>query len=453
MTMIKKALGISGKQKAISSNTGSFTLDSQFSLFNVPLTLYNWDAENFISKGYSANSEVYKIIQKIIQKCGVAQQELYIDSGDDKAKKYRQYNKFKYSAVPVEHVKKNLYTKALDYAPEDGELAKLLKTPNSYQTGRDLFELFRIFYFVQGEAFLVRETALNSDKAIELHVLPPHRMSHILEGGFIVGWQYLMPDGRMRTWKGDDFKDVFHFKMANPNFNNTGAHLRGMSPLTAGLKYLQLDDYAIEAWIKSLQNEGAKGIISPNHPNSEFWLDPTQVKNTEERVQTKIHGIENKNKIVVSGMPLQYTQIGLSPDALNIINSLEKAGDNLADLWNVPSVLFEKNPTYQNQKEGAARFIRDMILPYLNKEEDALNNWLVEPFREKSSNYVIAYDTSLFDELRITMKDRDYLKEILTLNEMRVIEGYDEIDNEYANEVFVPQGKIPLSDYGYESEQ
>ena len=166
------------------------------------------------------------------------------------------------------------------------------------------------------------------------------------------------------------------------------------------------------------------------------------------KVQEKIHGYENKNKVVVSGMPLQYTQIGLSPDALNIINSLEKAGNDLCDLWGVPAVLFDPNPTYQNQKEAGARFIRDVILPYLNKEEDTLNRWLVEPFR-KERNYLLNYDTSLFDELRITMQDRDYLRSMLTLNEMRIIEGYDEIDNQYANEVFIEQGKIPLSDYGF----
>jgi phage portal protein BeeE len=221
-----------------------------------------------------------------------------------------------------------------------------------------------------------------------------------------------------------------------------------MSPLLAGLKSLQLDDFAIEAWLKSLENEGAKGIISPNHPDKTNWLSPEQVKATEAKVQEKIHGYENKNKVVVSGMPLQYTQIGLSPDALNIINSLEKAGNDLCDLWGVPAVLFDPNPTYQNQKEAGARFIRDVILPYLNKEEDALNRWLVEPFR-KERNYLLAYDTSLFDELRITMQDREYLERILTLNEMRIIEGYDEIENPYANEVFIAQGKIPLSDYGF----
>ena len=259
-----------------------------------------------------------------------------------------------------------------------------------------------------------------------------------------------MGNGKTRTWQGEDLKDILHVKMSNPLFDDKGTQLRGFSPLLAGMKYLQLDDYAVKAWIKSLQNEGAKGIISPNHPDSRNWLNDRQVEDLEIGVQDKIHGIENKNKVVVSGMPMQYTQIGLSPEALNIIASIEKAGDNLCDLWNVPAVLFEKNPTYQNQKEGAMRFVRDVIIPYLNKKEDALNRWLVEPFRKKDNkNYVLDYDTSLYDELRLSREDKESLKAYLSINERRVLDGYDELENEYANEVFVSQGMIPLSDFSF----
>ena len=443
--MIRKALGLkekSGTTKAIAYDVSNITY------LNTPVIFYDWEAEDYTLKGYVGNSEVYKIIQKIIQKCAVAELEVYVDTGSDKSGKQKKYKRCKYSATPSEHVKKQLYFKALDYAPENSSLAKLIMNPNQVQTWREMMELFRIFYFTQGEAFLARETPIDSKMPTEVWVIPPYRMRHFVKDGAIVAWEYDMGNGKYRRWAGDTFDDVLHVKMSNPQFDGNGKQLRGMSPLLAGLKSLQLDDFAIEAWLKSLENEGAKGIISPNHPDKTNWLSPDQVKATEVKVQEKIHGYENKNKVVVSGMPLQYTQIGLSPDALNIINSLEKAGNDLCDLWGVPAVLFDPNPTYQNQKEAGARFIRDVILPYLNKEEDALNRWLVEPFR-KERNYILDYDTSLFDELRITMQDRDYLRSMLTLNEMRIIEGYDEIDNPYANEVFVEQGKIPLSDYGF----
>ena len=35
----------------------------------------------------------------------------------------------------------------------------------------------------------------------------------------------------------------------------------------------------------------------------------------------------------------------------------------------------------------------------------------------------------------------------LSLNELRAIDGFDAIDNPYADEVFIDTTKIPLSDY------
>ena len=151
----------------------------------------------------------------------------------------------------------------------------------------------------------------------------------------------------------------------------------------------------------------------------------------------------------MSGMPLQLYPDRLSPDALTSLTRLKKRGEPLPTCGE-PSSFFEKNPTYQNQKEGAARFIRDVILPYLNKQEDALNKWLVDPFRTEGKNkinYVLDYDTSLYDELQMSLEERKSLEGKLTLNELRAIDGFDSIDNEYADEVFIDTNKVPLSDY------
>jgi HK97 family phage portal protein len=235
--------------------------------------------------------------------------------------------------------------------------------------------------------------------------------------------------------------------MTNPIFTEDGEQLRGLSPLVAGLKYLQLDDKSIETWIKSIENEGAKGIISPNTSNPDFWLQPEQVKLLDKEIDERIVGVKNKNKIVASSMPLQYTQIGLSPDALSVIQALEHSQINLCDLWGVPATLFDPNPTYQNQKEAGLQFVRNVIIPYLEKEEQKLNEWLVKPFSERDNkNYYIDNDTSQFDELAISLDERQSLAKILTINEMRIIEGYDTIDNPYADEVFIEPGRVPLSD-------
>ena len=408
-----------------------------------PVILYDYNREDFISKGYSSNAEIYAIIKKITDKCNVSTPYVYIDNKAVKGQKYLTTQKAKNSILNVCKHRIEVH-KSLDYAPEDNDLSKLLKNPNSTQTWREFITLFRIFYFVQGEAFIFRSAGKNNC-ALSLHIVPSHSMQSIISEGQIVAWKYDKMDGFVKTFS---VEDVLHFKMPNPTFDNSYSQYRGMSPLMAGLKYLQLDDKAVISWIKSIENEGAKGIVSPNHPNPELWLTEDQVINVQEQIELKIHGSENRNKISVSGMPLQYTHIGLSPEALNIIEGLKYANVKLCDLWGVPGVLFESNPTYQNQKEAGKRFVLDVVLPYLNNEEDKLNTWLVEPFNIRDSrNYVIDYDLSAYDELRLDQSAVETMLKTHSINEVRVMQGSDERDEPYANEVMIPQGMVPLSDY------
>ena len=62
--MIRKALGLkekSGTTKAIAYDVSNITY------LSTPVIFYDWEAEDYTLKGYVGNSEVYKIIQKIIQ--------------------------------------------------------------------------------------------------------------------------------------------------------------------------------------------------------------------------------------------------------------------------------------------------------------------------------------------------------------------------------------------------
>jgi len=438
MNLIQKAFFGNHVSKAVGR------VDFNSLIQNTPVVFYNFDKHDFIEKGYTHNAEVYKIVRKIIDKLQVADPYVYIEKNNN----YTKYKKHRYSNLPTEHIKKSLYVaKSLDYADSNSDLVRLLEKPNDTQTFSELRELMDIFYFVQGECFVVRETELNSDIPTAIKVVPSNHVQHIYDHreNKIVGWVVNWGKGLTQSF---EVEDVFHLKMANPFYDVNGEHLRGMSPLLAGLKYLQLDDVSIEAWVKSMQNEGAKGIVSPNHADPKLWLDKAQVEATNKNIQEKIHGFENRNKIAVSGMPLQYTQIGMSPDALNIIEGMREAQINLCDLWGVPSVLFDSNPTYQNQKEASKRFLGEVILPYLDKQEDKLNRWLVEPFRKRDGkNYVIDYDTSTYDELKPSLDDMKALSEILTKNEMRIIQGYDTLETEAADLLYINSGQVPINDF------
>lgn len=411
---------------------------------NSPVIFYNFNQEDYISNGYASNAEVFSIIKKITDKCNVAQPYIYIDQEGIKSRKLQITKSNR--GNPLGFAKHKLAIKStLDYADNDSDLARLIEYPNEKETWRELITLVRIFYNVQGEAFLYRESG-DDNCALSIHVAPPHMMTPFIEKKEVRGWQHNLGNGKYRNFINEDAGDVFHLKMPNPLTGNQS--LRGMSPLLAGLKYLQLSDESLHSWLKSVINEGAKGIVSPNHSTPDMWLTPEQVEKVTQTIEEKLHGSDNKNKVAVSGMPITYNAIGLSPDALNVINALQQSQVRLCDLWNVPAVLFDPNPTYQNQQAAAKRFVSDTVVPYLNIEEDKLNKWLVEPFKKRDNkNYVLDYDLSEMEELRLSIDQTDALLKTHTINEVRVMLGSDELNEEYANQVFITQGMIPLSDF------
>lgn len=443
-----KALGLAQRteKKHLDNVLNSILYGNLVGFNNV--VFYNYNQEDYIKKGYKANAEVYTITNKIVSKTLVPPIYLYEETPDNKAMKYKSCKR---STDKKEVNKHKLYVnKALEFSNGAKDLQALLINPNPKQSWSEMSELFRIFYFNQGEAFYYRETAEDSDIALEIQVAPANLMTPVYGGGdvnnAITGWKLNLLNGQNRTL---DSKDVLQIKRANPEFDSMGSQDRGMPFLQAGQKYLQLNDAALKAWINSEENEGAKGILSPNHADPKLWLNPEQVNATQKAMDEKVNGTDNRNKVMTVGMPVQFTSLALSPTANAVVEALKYSGFKLCRLWGLNPVLFDENPTYANLEEAKESFIVDVVIPYLNIEEGALNRWLIKPFSDRDKrNYIVDYDISVFDELKLSTDEVEALLKVLSINEVRVMLGYDELEEEYANQVFVAGGLVPLSDYG-----
>lgn len=445
-----KALGIAPRtEKKHIDNVLNSILYSNLVGFN-NVVFYNYDQEDYIKKGYKSNAEVYTITNKIVSKTLVAPVYLYEEKPDTKSSKYQKYKFTKKSNDRVEINKHKLYvSKALEFSNGAKDLQALLENPNPKQSWRELSELSRIFYFNQGETFYYRETPDDLDTAIELYIAPANLMTPVYGGGDvnnpIVGWKLNLLNGNDRIL---DAKDVLQIKRSNPEFDSFGSQDRGMPFLQAGQKYLQLNDSALKAWINSEENEGAKGILSPNHADPKLWLTPDQVKATQTTLDEKVNGFDNRNKVMTSAMPLQFTSMALSPTANAVVDALKYSGFKLSRLWGVSPILFDENPTYTNLLEAKESFVIDVIIPFLNIEEDALNRWLVKPFADRDKReYILDYDVSVYEELRLKTDEVDALLKVLTINEVRVMLGYDEVESDTANQVMVNSGLVPLNEF------
>lgn len=409
----------------------------------------NQQSQIFINQGYRQNATVYSIIRKLGDKKKIAAPLVFTEKNRTSKFKYKEY---KYSGDPQKHSQSiTMRSKALEFA-EDSDLAKLLANPNPNQTWTEFSESVAGFYDTCGEVFIYGvgpgEDSKNYGKYTELYAMPSHLVT-LVTGDItnpVKGYKILLGNQTIEI----PFKDVLHMKMWNPFWDLNGNQLRGQSPLMAGLKYLKRNDAGIYASVKLLENRGAETIVSPNHPDSKYWLNPTQVTATEDAIASKVNGSVNRGKTVVSAMPLQATQLGLSPQALQIIESMSDDVTTLCAIWGLDPILLGRGTgTYSNQEMARKALIVDIVIPYLNNLEQNLMNWLC-PAYDKSDGvkYVIDFDTTVYSELQPDLK---LMKEIygapsISEDERRAIFNYDELGGEIGAAILVDQGKLTIQD-------
>jgi len=409
----------------------------------------NQQGEIYINQGYRSNATVYSIIRKLGDKKKIAPPLVYVEKNANQRAKYKE---FKYSGNAEHHTKSlTIRSKALDLN-ENNDLYKLLANPNPNQAWTEFAEECAGFYDTCGEVFIYGvgpgEDSKNYGRYTQLYAMPSHLVT-IVTGDInnpVKGYKLLLGNQTLMI----DAKDICHMKMWNPLWDLNGTQLRGQSPLMAGLRYLKKNDVGVYSSVKLLENRGAETIVSPNHPDSKYWLNPTQVTAAEEAIQSKVNGAVNKGKVVVSAMPLQATQLGLSPQALQIIESMDDDVTVLCSLWGLDPILLGRGAgTYTNAPDARKALVTDIVIPYLNNFEQKLMNWLV-PAYNKSDNtkYVIDFDTTVYSELQPDLKlMRDvYGSPSLTEDERRAIFSYDELGGEEGKAILVDQGKIQLSD-------
>lgn len=409
----------------------------------------NQQSQIFINQGYRQNATVFAIVRKIGDKKKIAPPLVYIEKNQNAKLKYKEY---KYSGDPQKHSQSIMMrSKALEFA-DQSELGKLLANPNPNQTWTEFAEDCAGFYDTCGEVFIYGvgpgEDSKNYGKYTELYAMPSHLVT-LVTGDItnpVKGYKILLGNQTIEI----PFKDVCHMKMWNPYWDLNGNQLRGQSPLLAGLRYLKKNDIGIHSSVKLLENRGAETIVSPNHPDSKYWLNPGQVTSTEEAIQSKVNGAANRGKVVVSAMPLQATQLGLSPQALQIIESMNDDITVLCSLWGIDPILLGRGAgTYTNAPDARKALVVDVVIPYLNNFEQKLMNWLCPAFGMADGvKYVIDFDTTVYSELQPDLK---LMKEIygmpsITEDERRPLFNFDELGGELGAAILVDQGKITLQD-------
>jgi len=436
--------------KAFSQNTSPEYNRAVYSYIGNGNISNNENDDNYIRKGYQKNPTIYSLIN-LITKTAVAVPYIIYEKKDEDALK--QYKALTSGIVNDDSlIKANMIKKHALIKTEHTPLHDLLDRPNPAQSYATFMTEVIAFGKLTGNRFIygIGPDTREGKVFNELYALPSHLVEIKSNGIFEPVSKYCMSYGRNQYDIEAD--DVLHIADFNPDYDGSGSHLYGQSPLLSGLRSMTSNNEAVETGLKYLQNQTARGILTSEDES----LTPTQAQQLKDAFRRNYQGSHNAGDVIVTPKKLSWTNFGLSAGDLQLLETYNASIKDLCNIFSVPAVLLNnmESSTYNNMREAKKALYQNCVIPELDKLRDELNRWLVPLYGE---NLFLDFDYNSISELQqeqekiVSQLSQSYW---LSNNEKRMAMGYglDE-EKEIMNDFLVPSNLIPISDLDLGSEK
>ena len=403
----------------------------------------NINDDDFIKRGYAYNPTIYSLINLISKAAITVPYTIYQKVDEQNIKEYKSLTSNSLNSESL--LKAKLMRKHIFKEVEHSALGKLLQRPNPTQSWSTFLEELIGFGKLTGNRYVYSiypDSGENKDLTYQLYNLPAHLIEIKSDGIFKPVSKYTM---NYNDSKYDlSAEEVLHIADWNPDYDGSGSHLYGQSPIKAGMRVMTTNNEAVETSLKYLHNQSARGMLTPDDDN----LTPTQAQQLKSAFRRNFQGTKSANDIMITGKKFSWVNFGLSSADLQLLESYKASKQDLANLFGVPVLLLTgEHATYDNYKTSRQVLFTNCVIPELNKLRDSLNAFLVPQFGE---DLYLDFDYSVIPELmpeQAKLVDQLSKSYWLTTNEKREAVGYgvDE-DNIIMNDYLVPSGMIPISD-------
>ena len=285
----------------------------------------------------------------------------------------------------------------------------------------DFFYRLSTFLDISGNAYIWADSAT---KPRELVLYDPSDVQVIKTNGTVV---YMIGQQKIDTKK----NLLIHLANFNPNDKVIGAAPSQPSGLSidtnnAGRVYnamLMKKHTKISGIIK-----GTAGSI-PEDVRESF----------KQEFMSRYAGAQNAGSVMFMGGDLEYTESQMKPTDMDWSNAMMTSGKEIGMTFKVPNELLGiGKATYENVKEAKAYFVKQCIIPQMEKILDAFNRNLVKLFGDDLKLCVDYDNIESIKEYRIESRQKElqtgsmaainlYNSGIISLNEARELIGFDEL--------------------------
>ena len=146
--------------------------------------------------------------------------------------------------------------------------------------------------------------------------------------------------------------------------------------------------------------------------------------------------------------------ISMTPKDMEWLNGLKLNAQEICSVFKTPTQLLgiEGSQTYANFAEARVAMAVMATMPLLTLYVSELNRFLASDFGPDVEIYFDKNDVDALEPLRREARAEKLATSVLTINEKRAVIGYERIEEEDADSLFVSPQDIPLGLNMYESD-
>jgi HK97 family phage portal protein len=225
---------------------------------------------------------------------------------------------------------------------------------------------------------------------------------------------------------------------------------QGYSPIAMHRKTIGLG-MAMETFGSMFFGSGTHPGIIVSHPTQ---LSAQGSANLKSSLSENYSGLGKSHRLLLLEEGMKVEKFGIPPNDCQFLESRQFQIPEIARIFNLPPHKLKDltKSSFSNIESEQISFVTDSILPWLVRLEQNYGMQLLTPSDKSLSGYGRLYFRHNVDGLlRGNAKDRaEYYRIMFNIgamssNDIRAKEEMDPVDQEFANDYFVPTNMIPLS--------
>lgn len=323
-------------------------------------------------------------------------------------------------------------TKNGDYV-EVHPLLDTLRRPNDRYNLRKFVTAWAINRLLFGDAWVYTVQEVGKNRTTRMYLIPSQRVVQKDGQALFEGIQIYGVSGSPTISMTDVFESF--------DYNLDDTSIFGSSKIVAAATYLTVMDKGMRRQDSTLEAGGATHLITPK-PDETGSVLPQHVAEAEKLA----NGKASLGKKRFFQFPIEVHQLGSTPVDLSILESHKEAVTALCFAFKLPVDLYYGQAKYENAKEAKKTIYEQNAIPLANEfAEDLLHHLGLD-----KEGYQLKVNT---DNIMVLQdKPGDVLDNLAkmhaSLNEMREANGYDRIEEAWADQPMLPMGTMFGNEYG-----